>query len=398
MKTLKFFLFALVATLSAFRAQTSAPAAAPAAPPPEKLELTLFGSRTCAECMEIKEKLLKPLEAQYPDLKVHYRVIEDDQDFRLMLAMEKDYKVAKPSPQELYFPDRVLLGYETIMQEAPDLIEDYLGDPAKWRYAKAYGSAATVTVPTKQEAIKQRVSSFTMIGLFAAGFVDGINPCAIGTMIFLISFLGAKHRNRAEILKIGLSFTGTVFITYFAIGLGAFRILSLLEQMYWVALAVRVFAMVLAVTVAVMSLWDAYWWYKTHDTERMQVQLPKPVKLLIHSVIRGNLSSNKIVVGAVVSGFLVTLLAGVCTAKIYLPTIVLMTQAVGFRLFGWVLLVFYNFLFVLPLLIVLTAAAYGLKWQRLSAFTQKHLAGMKVLLAIVLLGLAIFIATEGLGK
>ena len=37
-----------------------------------KLVLTFFGSSTCEECLEIKEKLLKPLEARHsPKLKIH---------------------------------------------------------------------------------------------------------------------------------------------------------------------------------------------------------------------------------------------------------------------------------------------------------------------------------------
>ena len=51
----------------------------------------------------------------------------------------------------------------------------------------------------------------------------------------------------------------------------------------------------------------------------------------------------------------------------------------------------YNFLFVLPLLIVLIAMAYGLKWDKLSRFQQKHMVLAKLLLALVLFGLAAFI-------
>jgi hypothetical protein len=144
--------------------------------------------------------------------------------------------------------------------------------------------------------------------------------------------------------------------------------------------------------VALLSIWDAIHYYRTKNTSDMKVQLPKGIKLLIHSVIRGNLSSNKIVVGAIITGFLVTLFEGACTFKIYLPTIMAMTHTFGFKLLGWLLLVVYNFLFVLPLLIVLTATAYGLKWNKLSSFQQKHMVITKLLLALVLFGLAAFIS------
>ena len=69
-----------------------------------------------------------------------------------------------------------------------------------------------------------------------------------------------------------------------------------------------------------------------------------------------------------------------------------MTHHFGFRLLGWGLLLFYNFLFILPLLIVMISAAYGLKWNKLAKFTQNHLLLMEVLLALVLFALAAFIS------
>jgi hypothetical protein len=305
--------------------------------------------------------------------------------------MEKAFHVKNPSTQELYFPDTVLIGYDAIMKNGRALIESRLSRPDAWAWAHAFGDSTIDTVKTAS-MIKDRMRTWSFIGLFAIGFVDGVNPCAIASMIFLISFLGTQQRKRSDVLKIGLAFTATVFLTYFLLGLGAFRILSLMDKFYWFSLAIRVTAVGIAVWVALLSIWDAVHYYRTKDTAEMKVQLPKGIKLLIHSVIRGNLTSGKIVVGAIITGFFVTLLEGACTAKIYLPTIMAMTHTFGFRLVGWLLLVFYNFLFVLPLLIVLIATAYGLKWNKLSKFQQKHMVLTKLLLALVLFGLAAFIS------
>jgi hypothetical protein len=360
--------------------------------PAKTLHLTFFGSSTCGECMEIKESILKPLALQHADsLKIEYRDIEIQKDLTLLTAMEKGYNVKNPSPQELYFPDTVLIGYDAITKSGRQLIETYLSHPEKWRYAHAFGDS-TIDTLSAADMIKDRMKTWSFIGLFAIGFVDGINPCAIASMIFLISFLGTQKRKRSDVLKIGLAFTGTTFLTYFLLGLGAFRILSLMDKFYWFSVAIRVIAVGLALWVALLSIWDAIHYYRTKDTSEMKVQLPKGLKLLIHSVIRGNLSSNKIVIGAIITGFLVTLFEGACTFKIYLPTIMAMTHTFGFKLLGWLLLVVYNFLFVLPLLIVLMATAYGLKWKRLSSFQQQHMVLTKLLLALVLFGLAAFIS------
>jgi hypothetical protein len=362
------------------------------ASPQPKLHLVFFGSGTCNECIEIEETLLKPLVAQHRDsLAVDFRDIEKTEDYNLANVFEKGYGVTHPSPQELFFPDTVLLGYDVIMKTGKPFIESYLKHPEKWHYKHAYGDSAIDTATTAK-TIRDKMKTWSFIGLFAIGFVDGINPCAIASMIFLISFLGTQNRKRSDILKIGLAFSGTVFLTYFLLGLGAFRILSLMDKFYWLSLAIRVIAVGIAVWVALLSIWDAVHYYRTKDTGEMKVQLPKGIKTLMHSVIRGNLTSNKIVVGAIVTGFFVTLLEGACTAKIYLPTIMAMTRTFGFRLVGWLLLVIYNFLFVLPLLIVLAATAYGLKWNKLSKLQQKHMVLTKLLLALVLFGLAAFIS------
>jgi hypothetical protein len=358
----------------------------------DKLRIVFFGSATCGECMEIREQLLKPLASEYAQkLSIELKNVEDSVDYNLANTYEKNYHITSPSPQELFFPDTVLLGYDAIMKNGRTLIETYLSHPEKWHYKYLAEKSAAVTNNTAQ-AIKEKMKTWSFIGLFAIGFVDGINPCAIASMIFLISFLGTQHRKRSDVLKIGLSFTATVFCTYFLIGLGAFKILSMMDKMYWFSIAIRFTAVALASWVALLSIWDAFHYFRTKDTSEMKVQLPKGIKLLIHSVIKGNLSSNKIVVGAIITGFFVTLLEGACTAKIYLPTIMAMTHTFGFRLVGWLLLVFYNFLFVLPLLIVLTATAYGMKWNKLSKFQQKHMVLTKLMLALVLFGLAAFIS------
>ncbi|MGA2506034.1 MAG: hypothetical protein ABSF80_00975 [Chitinispirillaceae bacterium] len=359
---------------------------------PDKLTIRFFGSSTCGECLEIREKLLLPMVQRHHDsLALEIFDVETDSGLRIVTSFEKAYGVKTTAAQELFFPDTVLIGYESIMKNGRAFIERCLAHPDKWRWRIAYGDRAIDTVKTV-DMIHDRMKTWSFIGLFAIGFVDGVNPCAIASMIFLISFLGTQKRKRSDVLKIGLAFTGTVFLTYFMLGLGAFRVLSLMDKFYWFSLAIRLLAVGLAVWVALLSVWDAVHYYRTRDTNEMKVQLPKGIKLLIHSVIRGNMSSNKIVVGAIITGFFVTLLEGACTAKIYLPTIMAMTHTFGFRLVGWLLLVFYNFLFVLPLLIVLTATAYGLKWNRLSKFQQSHMVLTKLLLALVMFGLAAFIS------
>jgi cytochrome c biogenesis protein CcdA len=359
----------------------------------EKLTLHFFGSPTCGECHDIRQTILFPARDANPD-KIDLRIhdVDTDSGFNLMMSMEEAYGVRQSAAIELFFPDTFLIGGEEILKNAGRLIEHYLVNPEKW-------AAAISKAGAEQAGYSQRLArkfkSFSFVSILLAGLVDGINPCAIATMIFLVSFLATKKRTRKEILTIGMCFTGAVFLTYLLLGIGAFRVITALEQYRWLSKGIRWSAVGFAGIVGLLSFGDAIRFGRSRKTEDIKLQLPKAVKLRIHKVISGNLSSGQLAWGAVVTGFLVTLLEAVCTGQVYLPTIVLMTKQQGLRFIGWLYLVFYNFLFVVPLLIVMLLAYYGMKWDKLAKTTQKHLVAIKICFGIVLIGLAAFLAIAG---
>ena len=357
----------------------------------DKLTIYFFGSSTCGECLEIKQVLLEPLSERYSEkLSIEYHNIDDEKSFQLLIKFEEEYNVIETYPQELFLPDTFLAGYEPIIESGEELIEKYLANPEKWKVRNT-----DIDTTLYKKDLEKRIERFTFLGVFIAGIIDGINPCAIATMIFLISFLATQKRKRFEVLIIGLSFTASVFITYLLMGAGAFKVLTALDQYYWVSECIRWSAVALAGIIAILSFADAFSYGKSGKTEAIKLQLPKSIKLKIHKIISGNLTGTQLVTGAVVTGFLVTLLEAVCTGQVYLPTIILMTRSAGFHLKGWLYLIFYNFLFVLPLLIVMILAYYGMKWNDLAKATQKHLILIKVLIGFILGALAVFLAVAG---
>ena len=352
--------------------------------------LTFFGSPTCKECMHIRESILYPAVKKYPSISLRVYDINSDSGFNLLLNMEEAYKVPQSSAIELFFPDTFLTGAEDIGKHASRLIDRYATGAAYNSTMVATGNNAGFS-----GRLAAKFGSFSFLSIFAAGIIDGINPCAIATMIFLISFLATQKRKKSEVLAIGLSFTATVFITYLMMGIGAFKALTFLQKYEWISMVIRWSAAALAIVVGLLSFVDAFTYKKTKKTSDIKLQLPKPVKMRIHKVISGNLSGRSLVFGAVTTGFLVTLLEAVCTGQVYLPTIVLMTRQEGLRLTGWLYLIFYNILFVLPLLLVMVLAFYGLKWERLAKMTQKNLVAIKIALGVLLSGLAVFIIFAG---
>ncbi|MFH1038860.1 MAG: cytochrome c biogenesis protein CcdA, partial [PVC group bacterium] len=357
------------------------------APAEDRLVIHFFGSRTCAECLEIKETLLRPLAEEYPgviDLRLHE--IEEEDGFRLMLEMEKRYGVGDPSPQELFLPQDYLVGAADIMARGEALIREYLEDPGRWQPLDA------VPGGEGEDPVWTRFHELTFAGILAAGLVDGVNPCAIATMIFLISFLTMQNRRRSQVIAIGLTFTAAVYVTYLLIGIGAFRFIVMLRAYRLVSQVIRWSAVALAGLVGLLSFRDALVYRKSGDTGRILIQMPKPVKLRIHKLISGHLKGRRLILGAVVTGFLVTLFEAVCTGQVYLPAIIVMSRTAGTRTAGWLYLLFYNLLFVLPLLAVMILTGFGLTWHTLAHATQKNLPRLKMLMGIVLIGLALLLA------
>ena len=356
----------------------------------DKLIIQFFGGATCGDCMEIKHSILFPAQKSNEE-KIDLRIydIDTDSGFNLLIKLEEDYNVKASAPITIFFPDTFLTGNEDIRTHGSRLIEYYLNNPQKWAVASENVHLETEKIAEK---LAQRFKEYSFISILVAGLIDGVNPCAIATMIFLVSFLATKKRSRKEVLVIGMCFTGSVFITYLLLGIGAFRIITALDQYRWMSKVIRWSAVGFAGIVGTLSFADAFRFKKSKKTEDIKLQLPKVVKLRIHKVISGNLAGSQLATGAVITGFLVTLLEAVCTGQVYLPTIVLMTKQEGLRFTGWLYLIFYNFLFVVPLLIVMILAYYGMKWDKLAKTTQKNLVAIKIIFGIVLIGLAVFLA------
>lgn len=56
-------------------------------------------------------------------------------------------------------------------------------------------SGTTIDTTRFKETLSQKFQEFTFLGILLARLADGINPCAIATMIFLISFLAIQNYN-----------------------------------------------------------------------------------------------------------------------------------------------------------------------------------------------------------
>jgi len=140
-----------------------------------------------------------------------------------------------------------------------------------------------------------------------------------------------------------MTFTVTVYITYLLLGLGAFHIITGLEEYRWISILIRWSAVAAASIVGIISFRDARAYKKSGVTGNIILQMPRSVKSECINDLRSPEGSPYYLRGSC-NRFLVTLFEAVCTGQVYLPTIILMTRSAGLKLTGWLYLLFYNFL------------------------------------------------------
>ena len=249
---------------------------------------------------------------------------------------------------------------------------------------------------TAQDRLIARFQSFGLAAVAVSGLIDGINPCAFASIIFFISYLTLVNRKGREILWVGGIFTLSVFLTYFLIGTGALKMITTLS---FLPLIRKIFILVtaaLALILGVVSLYDYLQFKKKGTTKDAKLQLPSFLKNMIHSAIRKNVKLSNYILMAAVTGFIVSLLELACTGQIYLPTIMFISTIPDLKVNALFYLLFYNLMFVVPLVLVFSFTYWGTTSAQWAALTQKNFGKIKMAMTLLFFGLAGLLLYSGI--
>jgi cytochrome c biogenesis protein CcdA len=250
---------------------------------------------------------------------------------------------------------------------------------------EAPGSAAPAPPPAAPAAARVSV-----LAVVAAGLVDGVNPCAFTTILFLMSSLALAGRGRREVLAVGLLFSLAVFLTYLGAGFGLFAALRAAGSVALVSAILRWALVAVLALLAALSLVD-YARIRAGRPAEILLQLPKALKLRIHASIRVRAKTAALAGSSLVLGFLVSIFEFACTGQVYLPTLAYLARGPGgARAAG--LLVLYNLCFIAPLLAVFGAAYFGVGSKRITSLFQRRMGATKIALAAVFAALAVLTA------
>jgi hypothetical protein len=352
-------------------------------------ELLIFYSPSCHRCLQIKHEVLPSLETRFKGTVVfRYLDISETDNFKRLVNLQQKHAPDLAIKVPLFFLNGRFLNGENVTAQT---LRSFIDEARALEYRD---------LPAARQ--EDRVSEFHFLAVAGAGLVDGINPCAFTVIIFFLSFLSLQGYRRRHIAVVGAGFILAVLVTYILIGLGIFNFFYRLERFYSFARAFNIGIGFLSIIFGFLAVYDLFLFFSTRSTERFSLQLPKAVKDRIHFIIgryyrrdkRADPSSRGVgglCLASFVTGFLVCLLEAVCTGQMYVPTITFIIKGTPQRLLGLWYLALYNLMFVLPLVFILLLALAGVSSISVGNFFRKHIAAVKVLMAVFFFALGIYL-------
>lgn len=221
------------------------------------------------------------------------------------------------------------------------------------------------------------LTPLTAIPLIAfTGFIDGIHPCAIAILVFFVAFLLTIQRSVKNIFAMGLVYVFVIFLTYLAIGVGLLSGFMFFGQHHFFAKL----GSWLLILLGLLNLRDIFL-----PQARLNINLPHISKDKIRELLKKATFPT-----VAIAAFLVGLCSVPCSGGIYAAITALLASQTSFFI-GFLYLILYNFMFVLPLIIILALSTNPYTLVKMGEWQQRNKRNQKIIMgaAMILLGVAI---------
>lgn len=210
-----------------------------------KVHLDLFFSPTCPHCIA-EEAYLKDLQVKYPQLEVAEYNVTDSVNQKLIITFYNKFQV----PQEdwglvpaNFVNNKFFIGFDSQIQDY--LTSQLSGSP----------SATSISTSTKPNIIaipffgQIRTNGLSSLALAVVlGFLDGLNPCALAALGFLLA-LAAATGDRKKIFWIGGTFiavSGLVLFFFISVWLNVFMFLG---HIRWITIVIGILVIIFAAVI-----------------------------------------------------------------------------------------------------------------------------------------------------
>ena len=338
-------------------------------------EIYFFYGEGCPHCASIEPIVRSMCTTCGITLKT-YEVRYNRTNQKLFTDFSKRYCV--PSDRfgdvpAIFVGDSVLIGDEEINKNLYEKIQLALNNninPLK------YSKEPCEVVPPKP------LPADAILAVITAALIDSLNPCAVGVLIIFISFiLNSINFSKRRLAAYGLIYISSVYSAYFLAGIGVLKFLQNFEFIIFIQIFVALFL----ILGTILTWRDAYRSLKKEGG--ILLTIPKSAKSTIEKYIK-----KGTIPAAIILGVLVAAVELPCTGQVYAGILIILSS-VDF-VHGALLLLLYNFIFVLPLLVILFLALSGKNFSKIAEAKDEGSWLIRYLMGWVMIILALVIINQ----
>jgi len=347
-------------------------------------QLVLFYEDGCPHCARI-ESFLKRIAPDYPQLEIVRHEIHDPDAHDLLDRLLSAYGAKLGSVPIIFIGDVAMVADTFYSPTEPPV--SLSGRAAEMRLEQVIAQAIEMDAPsplTKAEGTSGSglTRKLTIPAVILAAAADSVNPCTFAVLVLLLGTLLVAGK-RGKMWQAGLAFIAAIYVSYFLMGIGIFSAIQ-------AAGVQRPFILAVSGLAILLGLWNTkdYFAYGKWFTIEVPKRWRPTVKKITGSVVS--------VPGAFAVGVLDSLFLLPCSSGPYIAILALLSKTTT-RSHGIALLLFYNLIFILPLIIITMAVHLGYTTTaRAERWRSERLGKLHLISGIImlLLGAGMIIAVQ----
>lgn len=341
----------------------------------EKKQAVYFYATWCSHCQKVDSYFKK--NGFYDKYDIRKYNFDESANKILLKKMLESRLIADGGIPALVIDEEVLLGDAPIIAGFEQKIEASQGTALQ--YVQKFGAGKPDKIkeikPKKETSSENKGVALPL--LLGAAISDAVNPCAFAVLILLVgTVLKAQGRRRA--LWAGLLFSLAVFVSYFAMGLGLYKAITIFNIPRYFSLIVGG----LAVLVGLANLKDAFWYGKLFIMEVPLSWRPKMQTILKHATSP---------FGALTAGLLVSLFLLPCSSGPYIVIVGLLAEKVNVGV-ATAQLALYNLIFVSPMILIsLGMYFFHLRMGELEKIRKSNLKTLHAIVGTIMILMGLYL-------
>lgn len=342
-------------------------------------EYFYFYGQGCSHCAVVEAHLEKTKVDKKLDIQAH-EIWRNEESRNLFIELLKNinipveetgtpFLIIKDSDGKWYYG----------MGDQP-LIKHF--DAVKENLDKGIKTLPTIGLNIEKENMQEKdeTRAWFIAVLLPAALADSINPCAFAVMLLLLGTILSKSKNKKRTLLAGMLFALAIFVSYYLMGIW---ILHLLWNVNNLTILKRVVG-ILWVLVGLANIKDFFWYGKGFVMEVPLARRPKMMKI-IQAVVSP--------IWAFFIGIIVSLFLLPCSSGPYVTILgFLGSKNQELNLLWHFYLLLYNFIFILPMLVITILVSFGFSSvEKLAKMKNKNTKLIHLIVWLLMLGLWIYV-------